>query len=125
MSGGVFASHFLALFLAPFRWMEATGSWIDKDAREPDDRSGAAVSWSTRPALPMVVVSMLLCLGAANITSRATWREVEDGVLWTSRAEGVVAAEIASGSSAERTGVRRGDVLISIDDRPVEAVGDV
>jgi two-component system NtrC family sensor kinase len=83
------------------------------------------MTWSTRPALPLLVVSLLLCLGLANITSRATWREVEDGVLWTSRAEGVVAAEIASGSSAERTGVRRGDVLISIDDRPVEAVADV
>jgi PAS domain S-box-containing protein len=68
---------------------------------------------------------MLLCLGAANIASRATWREVEDGVLWTSRAEGVVAAEVLQGSSAERTGVKRGDVLISIDDRPVEEVSDV
>jgi two-component system NtrC family sensor kinase len=83
------------------------------------------MSWSTRPALPLVVVSLLLCLGLANITSRVTWREVEDGVLWTTRAEGVVAAEIAPGSSAERTGVRRGDVLISIDDRPVEEVADV
>jgi PAS domain S-box-containing protein len=83
------------------------------------------MSWSARPALPLVVVSLLLCLGLANITSRATWREVEDGVLWTARAEGVVAAEIAAGSSAERTGVRRGDVLISIDDRPVEEVADV
>src|SRR5688500_16394538 len=83
------------------------------------------MSWSMRPALPLVVVSLLLCLGLANITSRATWREVEDGVLWTTRAEDVVAAEIAPGSSAERTGVRRGDVLISIDDRPVEQVADV
>jgi PAS domain S-box-containing protein len=83
------------------------------------------MSWTTRPALPVVVVSLLLCLGTANIASRATWHEVEDGVLWTSRAEGVVAAEIAPGSSAERTGVKRGDVLISIDDRPVEDVAAV
>jgi PAS domain S-box-containing protein len=83
------------------------------------------VTWSKRPALPAIVVSLLLCLGAANITSRATWREVEDGVLWTSRVEGVVATEIAAGSSAEQTGVHRGDVLISIDQRPVEDVSDV
>ena len=55
--------------------------------------------WS-RPALPLVVVGGLLCLGAANIASRATWREVEDGVLWREQAEGVVAAEIAPGTPA-------------------------
>jgi two-component system NtrC family sensor kinase len=83
------------------------------------------VTWTKRPALPVVVVGLLLCLGAANIAARATWREVEDGVLWTLRAEGVVAAEIAAGSSAEKTGLKRGDVLISIDQRPVEEVSDV
>ena len=48
-----------------------------------------------RPALPILVVSVLLCLGLANIASRATWREVEDGVLWRLTAEGVAASEIA------------------------------
>jgi two-component system, NtrC family, sensor kinase len=80
--------------------------------------------WS-RPALPVLVVSFLLCLGAANITGRATWREVEDGVLWRASAEGVVAADIATGSAAETTGLRRGDVLLAIDGRPVQDVGDV
>src|SRR5215207_9977778 len=104
--------------------METTSGWI-RGGIDAQGRGGTAVSWSTRPALPVVVVSLLLCLGAANIASRATWREVEDGVLWTTRLEGVVAAEVAPDSSAERTGVRRGDVLISIDDHAVEDVSDV
>jgi len=80
--------------------------------------------WS-RPALPVVVVSVLLCLGAANIASRAAFREVEDGVLWASRAEGVVAADIADGTPAAAVGIQRGDLLIAIDDRPIEDPSDV
>jgi hypothetical protein len=70
-------------------------------------------------------MSALLCLGIANVTSRATWKEVEDGVLWASNPEGVVAAEIARGSAAERVGLRRGDILLAIDDRPIQSPAEV
>ena len=80
--------------------------------------------WS-RPALPVIVVSGLLCLGIANITARATWREVEDGVLWSSGADGVVVDEVAKGSPADRVGLTRGDLLLAIDDRPIESAADV
>jgi two-component system NtrC family sensor kinase len=75
--------------------------------------------------MPLFAVAALLCLGAANIALRATWQEVEDGVLWTSRAEGVVAAEIAPGSPAEEVGLKRGDILLQIDSTPVQDVEDV
>jgi PAS domain S-box-containing protein len=79
----------------------------------------------TRPALPIVVVSALLCLGLANIAARAQWREVEDGVLWTATPEGVAASEIAAGTAAAAGGLQRGDVLVAIDDQPVQRVDDV
>jgi two-component system, NtrC family, sensor kinase len=87
----------------------------------------APVTWGkwSRPALPVVVVSVLLCLGAANIAARAAFREVEDGVLWALRAEGVVAAEIADGTPAAAVGLERGDLLLSINDRPIEDPADV
>jgi len=80
--------------------------------------------WS-RPALPVIVVTGLLCLGVANITARATWREVEDGVLWRQQAEGIVAADVAPDSPAAAVGVQRGDLLLAIDDQPVQEVADV
>ncbi|HEX4914734.1 MAG TPA: ATP-binding protein, partial [Vicinamibacterales bacterium] len=51
--------------------------------------------------------------------------EVEDGVLWVERAAGVVAAEIASPSAASRAGIKPGDILIGIDNQPVESRADV
>ena len=78
-----------------------------------------------RARLPLLVVTVLLCLGAANIAARATWHEVEDGVLWVEQPEGVVAAEIAADTPADKVGLRRGDVLLTIDNSPVVAIQDV
>ena len=70
-------------------------------------------------------MSVLLCLGAANIATLATWHEVEDGVLWTAGGGGVVASDIARRSPAAQVGLKAGDVLIAIDDRPVQELADV
>jgi two-component system NtrC family sensor kinase len=88
-------------------------------------RSAPAWTRWTGPGLPIVVVSALLCLGVANIVARANFNEVEDGVLWVQRSEGVVASEIADGTPAAAVGLARGDVLLAIDDRPVQSVSDV
>jgi PAS domain S-box-containing protein len=80
---------------------------------------------SAQPGLLIIVVGVLLALGVANIVARATFSEAEDGVLWALGAEGVVAREIAEGTAAARVGLQPGDVLLAIDDRPVEDVSDV
>jgi PAS domain S-box-containing protein len=79
--------------------------------------------WGWGAALALVLT--FLALGLSNIVARATWHEVEDGVLWASRPEGVVAAEIATGSPAAVAAVRQGDVLLAIDGRPVDSPADV
>ena len=73
----------------------------------------------------LAVVLALLGLGLTNIYVRATWHEVEDGVLWVSRPDGVTAAELADRAPAAAAGVQRGDVLLAIDGRPVESPADV
>src|SRR5215216_5173094 len=97
--------------------------------RTSEDWIGAArlATWRgmTRPAVPIVVVSALLCLGAANIASRLQFHEVEDGVLWSATAEGVAASEIAPGTPAAASGVKAGDLLLAIDDQPVQRLDDV
>jgi PAS domain S-box-containing protein len=73
----------------------------------------------------ILVVAALLCLAVLNIHQRATWSEVEDGVLWRSMNGAIVAVEIAPGTAADRAGLQRGDILLTIDGREVFDVADV
>src|SRR5580765_5214715 len=72
----------------------------------------------------LAVVVTLVFLGAANIIVRAQWHEVEDGVLWGARSEGVTAVDVAPGSSADLAGVRPGDILLAVNGTPVQVPAD-
>jgi signal transduction histidine kinase len=87
-------------------------------------RAAAWLAWG-RSALGLLVVVALIALGIANIAVRARWHEVEDGVLWAPRAQGVTAVEIVPGSPADLAGVRTGDVLLAVNDTAIETTADV
>ena len=53
-----------------------------------------------RALVPLVVAAGLLVLVIANVRVRASWLEAEDGVLWVSSAEGVVARELSRDGAA-------------------------
>jgi PAS domain S-box-containing protein len=99
--------------------------------RDPPALSGRAepveARWTMwgRSAFAVAVVAVLIVLGVANIGMHVRWHEVEDGVLWTARAEGVTAAEVAAGSAAEAAGIQRDDVLLAVNGSPVQTPGDV
>ncbi len=79
----------------------------------------------TPSLLTLGIAAILLVLGLANIAIRATSREVDDGVLWVNRAEGVTAFEVASGTPASRAGIRPGDLLEAINGQLVDRSADV
>ena len=87
-------------------------------------RESRFAAW-TRNSAFLVIVACLLALAAANISLRASWNEIEDGVLWAGRPEGVVAAEVAIESAAAHGGVRPGDMLVAIDGHAVETPDQV
>src|SRR6267378_2202292 len=78
-----------------------------------------------RSVFALTIVAILLGLGVANIGTRARWHEVEDGVLWAGRAEGVTALEVARASAADAAGIQRGDVLLAVNGSPVQTPADV
>src|SRR5436190_5759915 len=87
-------------------------------------RDSSWLIWA-RSAFAVIVVTVLLALGVANITLRSRWHEVEDGVLWASRSEGVTAIEVDRKSAGAAAGIERGDVLVAINGSPVQSPGDV
>src|SRR5260221_12211493 len=95
-----------------------------KSSNVPPPGEGRWLAWG-RSAFAVAIVLVLIALGIANIEMHARWHEVEDGVLWSSRAEGVVASEIARGSAAEAAGVQRGDLLLAVNGLPVQAPSEV
>ena len=72
-----------------------------------------------------IVAAILMALGIANIATRARLHEVEDGVLWVERSEGVTAAEVAPDTAAAKAGIARGDVLVAVNGDPVESRAEV
>jgi two-component system NtrC family sensor kinase len=66
----------------------------------------------------LAVVAALLCLVAANLWTRGTWSEMEDGVLWADVAGAVTAREVAPGSAAEGR-IQQGDILEAINGRDI------
>jgi PAS domain S-box-containing protein len=89
-----------------------------------DAVEGRWLSWG-RSVFAVVVVLVLIALGVANIAMRARWHEVEDGVLWGARPEGVTALEVGAGSVAALAGVARGDILLAVDGAPVRTPAEV
>ncbi|MCC6162883.1 MAG: PAS domain S-box protein [Acidobacteria bacterium] len=75
--------------------------------------------------MAVVVTTVLLALVAANIAVRFSWVEVEDGVLWEARAEGVVAVSVSPDDVGAVAGIQPGDVLVAINGRGIDRVEQV
>ena len=82
------------------------------------------VTWG-RSLFAVSVAAVLIALGVANVALYTHWHEVEDGVLWSARAEGPTAVDVADGSGAAEAGLERGDVLLSVNGSPVRTPADV
>src|SRR5580704_746837 len=61
----------------------------------------------------------VIVFGVINFQQRLSFDVPDDGVSWTDNAQGVQAIFVAPNSPGDRAGIRPGDVLVSVDGRPV------
>ena len=86
--------------------------------------TGRSIVWG-RSLFAIVVVAVLVALGVANIALYSRWQEVKDGVLWSTRAEGVTAIDVSPRSAAASAGIERGDVLLAVNGEPIQTRAEV
>jgi len=75
--------------------------------------------------LALLIVAVLLAFGGLNIYRKITWTEPTDGVIWKEKSGRLVADQVAANSPAYLAGIKKGDILYSINDLPVENRIDV
>jgi two-component system NtrC family sensor kinase len=75
--------------------------------------------------LVILIVVVFLFLGGLNVVKKVGWKEPTDGVTWEIRPEGLTATKVTEGSPADLNGIRKGDVLVKINDIPVQTNIDI
>src|SRR5256885_12536437 len=72
-------------------------------------------------AVALAVVTLGACvLALLNLKRESGFEVPTDGISWVEGSGGLVARHVPAGSPGDRAGVRAGDVLVAINDRPVE-----
>ncbi len=75
--------------------------------------------------LIVFTAAVFLALGGLNVAKKVGWKEPTDGVVWDNKLEGLTAAKVIEGSPADLNGIRKGDILVKINDIPVQTKIDV
>lgn len=61
--------------------------------------------------------------GVLNLRDRWSWQDPTDGVFWVESGSGLAAEEVLPGGPASRAGIKPGDILLSMEGRPVANLG--
>jgi len=75
--------------------------------------------------LVLIPILILFLLGGLNIYKKITWKEPTDGVFWDEKQEGLTAVKVEVNSPAYLHGIKKGDILYSINNNPIKNKIDI
>jgi PAS domain S-box-containing protein len=75
--------------------------------------------------LAILPLFVFLVLGGLNIYKKIAWKEPTDGVYWKKKPAGLVAAKIEINSPGYLAGLKKGDILYSINSEPIRNKIDI
>ncbi len=84
-----------------------------------------ALSTRLSVAFCLFLFLLLLILGGVNVYKKSIWKKPWDGVTWAEKSEGLTAIRVEIGSPAYLHGIKKGDILYSINNTPVKNKIDV
>lgn len=74
-------------------------------------------------AVALAIVTLGACvLALMNLKRESTFEVPTDGVSWVEGGGGLVARHVPAGSPGDRAGIRTGDILVGINERPVQRI---
>jgi two-component system NtrC family sensor kinase len=78
-----------------------------------------------RILLSLSLISVILALGGVNIYKKIVWKEPTDGAVWKERAGRFTAVRVELNGPAYLAGIKKGDILYSINDLPISNKIDI
>jgi len=78
-----------------------------------------------RVYLTIALIAVLVALGGVNIYKKKVWREPTDGVTWKMKAGRLTAVSVEPNSPGYLAGIKKGDILYSINDIPIRSQIDI
>ena len=72
----------------------------------------------------VLLTILMVSVGILNLRDRASWSDPSDGVFWEESEAGLRAVEVAPDGPGAQAGIRPGDILMSLDRRPVVNLGE-
>jgi len=78
-----------------------------------------------RTFLVLVLIGVFAALGGMNVYRKIVWREPTDGVTWSEKSGSFTAVKVEFSGPAYLAGIKKGDVLLSINDLPVTSKIDI
>jgi len=64
--------------------------------------------------LGVFLVLLLLALGVGNIYQKISWKDPTDGITWKKKSQGLTAVKVEVDSPGYLAGIKKGDILYSI-----------
>jgi signal transduction histidine kinase len=80
---------------------------------------------SKKVYLAFILILILLVLGVIDVYKKITWKEPTDGVFWGEKPIGLVALKVEVNSPAYLAGIKKGDVLYSINNNLTKNTIDI
>jgi len=95
------------------------------DSIKFQEKSSTRTGMNKKAIFAILASVALVVLGGLNIAQKISWKEPTDGVTWIQKPAGLTAVKVEMFSPADLIGIKKGDILVRINEIPVKNRIDV